>query len=386
MLSPNDYLCLAPNCFLKHLEEPYVYNTETDELYETNEEAFDFLRLCDGSRHVRDLHFEREFVTWCLKEGILMRSRQPSKRTFIIEKAPHPSLRYLELQITARCNLQCLHCYLGTQQPRDLPLNNIMALLREFEKMQGLRLIISGGEPLLHRDFWTLNDALPGFGFRSILLTNGALIDADHAKKLKAHEVQVSLDGIEGSHDYLRGRGSFEKAVRAIRELRLLSKDVSVATMVHAKNVRDFPKLRALVTEMGAKEWNVDVPCVAGTLDEHPELHVPYKKAASLLKCGFGGGLYTSSPGSACGTHLCVVTPDGMVAKCGFFADQPAGNTTEGLRTCWERIQHITIDELECSCQYKDECRGGCRFRALLEKGIYAEDPLQCALRGVKPR
>ncbi len=174
MLSPNDYLVLAPNCFLKNLEEPCVYNIETDELYETNKEAFDFLQLCDGSRQVRDLGFERPFVSWCLDEGILTLTREGSKRRFLLYKSPQPSLRYLELQITARCNLNCRHCYRGTPEPTDVTLEQIKYILQEFQQMQGLRLIISGGEPLLHPDFWAINDMLPHFGFRSILLSNGA--------------------------------------------------------------------------------------------------------------------------------------------------------------------------------------------------------------------
>jgi radical SAM protein with 4Fe4S-binding SPASM domain len=381
VLSPNSFLVLSPDCFLKQLEEPCVYNVRTDELYETNAKAFDFLRLCDGSRRVADLRFENQFVNWCLKEGILSETSAEIRRKFILEPAPHPSLRYLELQITSRCNLKCRHCYIGDARQIDLPADKIMSLLEEFEKIQGLRLLISGGEPLLHSDFWGINDALPRFGFRSILLTNGTLIDRQTASRLKVHEVQVSLDGIGQSHDMLRGRGTFVKAVNSLRQLVKAGKDVSVATMVHGGNLDDFPELEEFVKEIGVKEWNVDVPCIAGRLAENKEFQVPYGKAAPFLSYGFGGGLYTSSPGYACGAHLCTVMPDGKVAKCGFFSDWSVGDIEEGLRNCWERIEHITLDQLECICDSKEECRGGCRFRALLEKDIYAPDPVQCYFR-----
>lgn len=386
MLSPSDYLSISPYCFLKSIEEPSVYNIETDELYETNTEAFDFLKLCDGSRQVRDLSFDSTFVDWCLEEKILITKQKSVKRQFILEKAPIPSLRYLELQITAKCNLHCRHCYLGTARLQDLTSEQIIAILEEFQQMQGLRLLISGGEPLLHPGFWFINDNLTRFGFRSILLSNGSLIDRKTARRLNVHEVQISLDGMRDSHDYIRGRGSFDKAVRAIRELRSFGKDTSVATMVHAQNLDDFPKLGSLIEDMGIKEWNVDVPCKTGRLLEHEEVQVPYAKAAPFLKYSFGGGLYSSSPGYACGAHLCTITPGGKVAKCGFFSDTPVGYIEEGLRSCWERMKHMKLEELECQCQYKEECRGGCRFRALLEENnIHAPDPVQCYLREVYP-
>ncbi len=384
MLSPNEYICLSTDCFLKQLELPYVYNVRTDELYETDREAFEFLKLCDGSHQIGELDFKKQFVDWCLKEGILAIATEPGQRKFVVEPAPVPSLRYLELQITSRCNLKCRHCYLGEPAARDIPLKTILLILEEFQKMQGLRLLISGGEPLLHPDFWNINDALSSFGFRSVLLTNGTLIGQDTAKKLRVHEVQVSLDGIGPSHDIIRGRGSYRKSLNAIHELRQLGKDVSLATMVHARNLKDFPRLSSLVKKMGIKEWNVDVPCVSGRLAEHKEFQVDHRKAAQLLKYSFGGGLYASSADFACGAHLGTILPDGMVTKCGFFAEKPVGHIQEGLRTCWERVKHIKLEQLECQCHYVQECRGGCRYRALLANNIYSPDPVQCYFRGVK--
>jgi len=383
VLSPNDFLVLSPACVLKRLEAPCVYNVVTDELYEANEEGFEFLALCDGSRGVADLRFEEEFVEWCLDEGILSLASGDARRTFKLEPAPAPSLRYLELQVTGRCNLKCRHCYLGKPGRDDLPLGTVLDVLDQFERMQGLRLLISGGEPLLHPDFWGLNEALPEFGFRSILLTNGTLIDSDTAERLAVHEVQVSLDGVGPSHDALRGPGTFARALAAVRSLLSLGKDVSVATMVHAGNIQDFPQLEALVSELGIREWNVDVPCAVGALAENTEFQVPYEEAAPLLEYGFGGGVHTASMGLACGAHLCAVLPSGKVAKCGFFASRPAGDIDEGLRTCWERVEHMALEELECDCEMIEDCRGGCRFRALLHKDLRAPDPVQCRLRGV---
>lgn len=383
MLSPNNYLRLSNHCFLKQLEEFYVYNIRTDEMYETNQEAFEFLKLCDGSRQVKELHFENKFANWCLKEGILNAEPKRRQRRFTIEAAPAPSLRYLEFQITSRCNLKCLHCYLGEPAAVDLPKEKIMQVLEEFQTMQGLRLLISGGEPLLHPYFWTINAVLQNFGFRSILLTNGTLINQDIAKKLKVHEIQVSLDGIGSSHDLIRGKDSYTKSISAINLLRELGKDVSVATMVHAKNLEDFPRLASLIKSLGIKEWNVDVPCISGRLAEHKEFQVDHRKAAQFLKYSFGGGLYASSGDLACGAHLCTILPDGRVAKCGFFSAEPVGYIDEGLQTCWKRIKHIKLKDLDCNCDYVQECRGGCRYRALLANNLYSCDPVQCYFRGV---
>ena len=99
----------------------------------------------------------------CLAEGVLLEGAAASPY-LLPRPAPRPSLRYLELLVTDRCNLRCRHCYLGDAPGRDLPLPVLERVAREFEGMQGLRLLISGGEPLLHPDFWAFNALLPGLG------------------------------------------------------------------------------------------------------------------------------------------------------------------------------------------------------------------------------
>jgi MoaA/NifB/PqqE/SkfB family radical SAM enzyme len=68
--------------------------------------------------------------------------------------------------------------------------------LEEFEEIQGLRFLLSGAEPLLHPYFWEVNEVLRDYAFRSVLLSKGTLISNEIAKKLRIHEVQISLDGV----------------------------------------------------------------------------------------------------------------------------------------------------------------------------------------------
>jgi len=383
--SPDSYLALGRDCNPKRLEIPAVYNRASDDLYETDEEAFALFLRCDGTRRASELHFKRSLLDWCLREGIIEERTRKTRRRFVVEEAPAPSLRYLELQVTDRCNLRCRHCYLGGPGNRDLALQTITTCLGEFERMQGLRLLISGGEPLLHPDFWSLNRLLPSFGFRSVLLSNATLINRGVAARLSVHEVQVSLDGYEQSHDLLRGQGTFSQTLGAIAALQKRGIAVSVATMVHAGNRRDFPRLRRLLRELGIREWNIDVPCLEGRLLENRSLALSYEEAAPYLKYAYGGGFHGSPPGYACGAHLAAVTAAGNVAKCAFFGSRPAGSVGEGLRTCWERMRHLKLEDLRCACDQVAACRGGCRYRALLDKDIGAPDPVQCALRGVAP-
>jgi radical SAM protein with 4Fe4S-binding SPASM domain len=377
------WLALAPHCALKRLENPALYDCRADQLYELDEEAFRFLASSpprdDPARSVP----ARELVGFCLAEGLLVEAPEPRPAPVPDTLPLEPSLRYLLVHLTDRCTLRCRHCFVGAQTGADLPLADLLRLAEEFAALQGLRFICSGGEPMLHRHFWRLNDRIPSFPFRSVLLTNGTMVDREAARALRFHEVQVSLDGPEDAHDALRGRGSFRRALAALRLLADAGVPISVATMAHAGNIERFDELEAILRGLPLRGWSVDVPCPAGEMLAHPELLPDPARAAPLVGRSFGGGFYGSSGGWACGAHLAAVMADGTIDKCGYFRSRRSGSVREGLAAAWARVPRWRLDELACRCSHLAECRGGCRFRAQARGDLLGPDPVQCFLRCV---
>ncbi|PIV20837.1 MAG: hypothetical protein COZ69_12425 [Deltaproteobacteria bacterium CG_4_8_14_3_um_filter_45_9] len=383
MPSENKYIILTPHSILKKLEEAYLYDIERDELYELNADAYQsLLKICRGENPlIREE--DEEFIQFCLSENLVAFSETPLHRKVALNPSPIPSLRYLELQITDRCNLQCRHCYIGESSHQDLSMEQIQRVLEAFEEIQGLRLLLSGGEPLLHPRFWEINDILQNYAFRSVLLSNGTLITKEIAKRLLVHEVQISLDGMKEGHESLRGKGAFEKTVMAIGHLQEANIRVSVATMIHRRNLSEFDQLASLLQSKNIEEWNVDVPCVEGRLKTNQDFWVSPSEASPLLSYGYGGGFHSSTKNSTCGAHLCGIITNGAVCKCGLFSREPVGSIEEGLRTCWARIPRIAMKDLTCKCPVMEECRGGCRYRAKIQGGLFQPDLFQCYARGV---
>ena len=377
------FIILTPHSVLKNLEEPYLYDIENDELYELNADAYQFLLKICRNEHPPVREEDEEFIRFCLSENLIAFSETPLHRKISLNPSPIPSLRYLELQITNRCNLQCRHCYIREGPHQDLSTKQIQWILEEFEEIQGLRLLLSGGEPLLHPLFGEINDILRNHGFRSVLLSNGTLITKEVAKRLLVHEVQISLDGMKEGHESLRGKGTFEKTVMAIDHLQEANIRVSVATMIHRKNLSEFDQLASLLQSKNIEEWNVDVPCVEGRLKTNQDFPVSPSEASRFLSYGYGGGFHGSTNNSTCGAYLCAIIPNGAVCKCGLFGQEPAGSIEEGLRTCWARIPRIGLKDLTCKCPVLEECRGGCRYRAKIQGDLFQPDLFQCYARGV---
>lgn len=378
-------LGLAPHCVLKRLESPALYAIETDTLYDLDEEGARFIAAAPlRSEAARDPQ-TAAFVDFCLAEKLLIETREASP-TLLAEAPPLiPSLRYLLVHLTDRCMLRCRHCFIGRRPGTDLPIADVFGLAEEFAALQGLRFIVSGGEPLMHRHFWRLNDRLPDYPFRSILLTNGSLLDREGARALRFHEVQVSLDGPQEAHDMLRGAGSYRRALAALRLLAEAQVPLSVATMVFSGNLERFDELEAILGQFPLRGWSIDVPCAAGAMLENSGLLPDPARAAPLLGRSFGGGFYGSSGGYACGAHLAAVMADGTIDKCGFFTERRSGTVREGLAAAWGRLPRWRLEDLSCRCPHLAECRGGCRFRAQCSGDVLGPDPVMCHLREVPP-
>jgi len=362
---------------LKSLESPTLYQTGTDELYELDEDSLNFFGHCSSGNGCEAE--ETEFIKYCLREGILTTENISVTRPPLM-KSSVPSLRYLELQITDRCNLRCRHCYLGDGGFHELSVKRIENVLRQFEEMQGLRVLITGGEPLVHSGFAEINAILPDFFVRKVLFTNGLLLHEKTLERLNVDEIQISIDGLEDAHDSLRGKGTFSAAIERIKLSLAHGFDVSVSTMVHAKNLGDFGEMERVFKDLGIKDWTVDVPCITGRLRDNAQFQVSPLEAGRYLGYGYGTGYHAGTTGFACGLHLMSVAADGRVSKCTFYADRSAGSIEEGLMESWRKIKPLRLDELSCDCTYKESCRGGCRYRAEILGDPRGKDLYRCAL------
>ena len=366
---------------MKWLETPSVYHITKDELYELDGDSFHFLKKCSTSDGCTSAN--SAFVDYCLEEGLLTAENASATSHPLLIRAPEPSLRYLELQITSACNLRCKHCYIDENGRDELSPRQVRKVLTEFEEMQGLRVMITGGEPLLHSRFAEINELLPDFFLRKVLFTNGVLLKKDQLASLKVDEIQISIDGLEKAHDAIRGSGNFSRSLQALRHALDAGFDVSVSTMVHRENLADFDTLERMFKEVGIKDWTVDVPCAVGRLREHAEFFVTPEAGGKYLGYGFGGGIHASSRGFGCGLHLMAVMADGKIAKCTFYGDRAVGAVEQGLMDAWRKTSPVRLTDLACDCEYLEVCRGGCRFRAELSGGKGGKDHYRCILYGI---
>lgn len=141
-----------------------------------------------------------------------------------------PQLTNLHIEITSKCNERCVHCYI----PHDNKVNHIETdlfynILEQCKEMKLLHLTLTGGEPMLHKNFSDFLKKCKEYNLSVNVLSNLTLLNDEIIEEMKANRllgVQVSLYSMDSKiHDAITQiKGSFEITKNAI--LKLIENDV----------------------------------------------------------------------------------------------------------------------------------------------------------------
>jgi radical SAM protein with 4Fe4S-binding SPASM domain len=167
-----------------------------------------------------------------------------------------------QMDLTYRCNERCVHCYLPHHDAGELTTAEISRVFRELADAGTLFLTLSGGEPLVRKDFFEIVAFARSLQFNVKLKTNGILIGAREATRLRAlgvEKVQISIySHLAEVHDAItRVKGSFARSIRAIGFLKEQGLKIAIATILMKQNRDDYRQVLALARRL-------DVTC---TLD-----------------------------------------------------------------------------------------------------------------------
>jgi radical SAM enzyme (rSAM/lipoprotein system) len=194
-------------------------------------------------------------------------------------------LDYVFWECTLRCNLKCLHCGSDCKQNSGVQDMTVQDFIRAIDDITPIvnpnktMIVFTGGEPLLRKDLEVCGKMLYDRGFPWGTVTNGLHLDAPRLQSLLRAGMRaatVSLDGLEQSHNWLRGNAhSFEKAVAAIRLLAgIPDLRFDVATCVHQRNFSELQQLKDILVSIGVREWRLFTIFPIGRARENPDLQL----------------------------------------------------------------------------------------------------------------
>jgi radical SAM protein with 4Fe4S-binding SPASM domain len=323
---------------------------------------------------------------------------------------------------TQRCNLRCLHCYSSSganlSLADELTTDEAKRLLSQLAEVNCPAVLFSGGEPLLRNDLFELLAEAKRLKLRTVISTNGTLLDSKTAGKLSdvgVSYVGISIDGSEEFHDSFRqAKGSFKAALSGIENCKkaglktglrfTITKansdqvpvvfDIAASTNVRricfyhlirtgrAKTLEDqlltAERTRAVLdviikkTNEYAKKGFVDEVLTVGNHADGPYLLVRmqkeknrnFHKAKEFLLAGGGNRI---------GEKIGCVGWDGSVYPDQFWRNYFLGNIKDKtFRQIWENSAQPVLSKLRSKmqfadarclrCKWFDLCKGNFRF------------------------
>ena len=202
-------------------------------------------------------------------------------------------LLYLFLELTQRCNLDCLHCGSDCKSSADGPELTTQSWLKVIDYIadnfgQDPTLILTGGEPLVHPDFDEITAHITKRKLRWGMVTNGIALNEPRIKRLiqnKVYSLTLSVDGMAESHNFLRNHPSAFKRVEHALDLLAQSeiKMRDAVTCVFPQNLNQLDEVADFLVEKKMPGWRLFRIFPNGRAATDPRLLMDHKQTWQML-------------------------------------------------------------------------------------------------------
>ncbi len=299
----------------------------------------------------------------------------------------------LHLYLTTDCNLSCIHCYkdAGKKKENELSFNEIKKLIDDFSVQGNSQIVLSGGEVLTRTDFFEIAEHIKSKGHQVNVVTNGTLIrDKETAIKLTktVDFLQISLDGATKEiNDYYRGKGTYEKIIKAINLFCNTDFLVNIGMVVSKVNYKDIKENLVYLLNDKIKHNKIKLN-VSGLMDygrgqfckthqgtdyvekifeiasklgiKQKKWRLPNTKA---FDCGYARSITVDSNGDA---YYCPVANG--VLRSGL--NIRTSSMEEIMSHFREKNKEISVENIEeCNdCELEYLCGGGCRLENQVQR------------------
>lgn len=327
------------------------------------------------------------------------------------------------LELSPICNMNCKMCYIHKsvkevkEHPRPMMrLNEWISLAEEMKRQGTLYLLLTGGEPLLWPDFWTLYEKLHQMGFLISINTNGSLIDdtvIQRLSKMPPNRVNITLYGAsEETYYNLCGvHGVYEQVVNAILKLKktgILVRINGSFTPDNAKDIDDifdfaekyeiefrpttymFPPIRREIDRIGVNkrftpeeaayyQLKINRRCLKNEKIYHHLLEEILK--GQTVPIGLQEECIDQADGKLrcrAGKAAFWVTWDAYISLCGMMAEYKVDYRKTSFSDAWKMINKMS-EEITLSgiCEKCDNIRlcHACAAMAIAETGDVMKVP-----------
>jgi len=177
------------------------------------------------------------------------------------EKKFNGKLEEVFIYITSKCNLRCLHCYMGDAGNVNMDKNNFKKLLNKLIKLGASKITFLGGEPTLHPFLPEFIEIAKQMGVGYVRLDTNGEFDSkllNDAAFKKLSDISFSLDGVDAkTHAKIRSVKNYNSIIKNIKKAVALKYKVRVTMTANSYNFRQIEKVAAKLDKMGVSSLNV---------------------------------------------------------------------------------------------------------------------------------
>ena len=187
-------------------------------------------------------------------------------------------ISYAVWELTLKCNLACSHCgsRAGDSRVNELSTKEALDLVSQLAEVGITEVSLIGGEAFMRPDWLTIASAINDAGMTCRLTTGGFGISLQMAQQMKEAglaSVSISIDGLEDTHDHLRGRkGSWQSAFRTMNHLRAVGLPYNCNTQINRLSAPEFPSIYEKIRDAGVGAWQIQLTVPMGNAADNADI------------------------------------------------------------------------------------------------------------------
>ena len=323
----------------------------------------------------------------------------------------------ITIDVTSKCNLRCKHCRVNEIE-YDMPLEEIKTAFKKLSDFKPRGVFISGGEPLIREDIVDIVKESKKLAPVTVLNTNSLLLTEKKLKDLieaGLNYIQVSVDGIEEQHDYIRGKGTYRKTIEKLKMINKYSDKIKlhISSVVSLKNIDYMEEFARQILEvekinvqiLGFKRFipnnvlkdtaSLGREGLKKLYDNLNKLQKKYKGKTTIASDMPMKNVFNEKKsfevlkkynmqcvGCSAGVNGISIRNDGTVTPCTLLYISCGNILKQDLNEIMKNASMIKIKNRELkgkcgNCKYKQIC-GGCRAEAYQVTGDYLEEDTEC--------
>ena len=318
-------------------------------------------------------------------------------------------------EITMNCNMNCEHCGSSCKGPLpdELTTEEALSLCDDLGQLDVEWITISGGEPLLRKDWHIIAQGLRKNDIIPNMITSGwSLSEEEIGKAVDAgiNTLAISLDGLEKTHDMIRKEGSYKRIIRSLDLLKDSEIHPGIITTISKWNIDQLQDIKEILVEKEVNTWQLQFALPMGNFSEKREWLIEPGALKSIVD--FAYDVYENTDikvvlsdcfgychektkemksfewqGCFAGKQNIGILQNGDIVPCTSIRDKSfiEGNIRErSIIEIWEDpesfawnrdLEKYELNGLCSKCYYGNQCLGGCsNTRLTIENDVYGEN------------